>query len=280
MSPWTGSKLLVGLPKGTPRIKYINMRELESAIKSRASECYEDGCKGTFLVVTAIPSTFITEADEFYGDRSPRFAINIDESLAVIETMLPKPHEILAQNLVIHVGSAIDQMGLRRVYNPSGAANMNSPNRANITSTKQPDGSFFIEREQWPTLIIEIGLSESIRKMAMDAHWWLEAEGSCTLIVITAKIDREKPLITFQRWEHHHPPHRPITRRCYPNSAVVQEVRAVHENGVTRVTGNIILPFEKMLRRCKETKKEKDIVIERDVLIDFAEATWKSQQFM
>ncbi|EFE38634.1 hypothetical protein TRV_06683 [Trichophyton verrucosum HKI 0517] len=110
MSPWTGSKLLVRLPKGTPRIKYINMRELQGAIKSRASECYEDGCKGTFLVVTAIPSTFITEVDEFYGDRSPGFAINIDESLAVVETMHSKPREILAQNLVIHIGSATSEL--------------------------------------------------------------------------------------------------------------------------------------------------------------------------
>ncbi|OAL62104.1 hypothetical protein A7C99_6679 [Trichophyton rubrum] len=258
------------------------MRELEAAIQSRASECYEEIFKGTFLVVTAIPSTFITEVDGFYGDRGPRFAINIDESLAVAETMLFKPHEILTQNLVIHIGSAIDQMGLRKVYIPSGAASMNSPSRANTRSTKQPDGSFFIEGEEWPTLVIEIGLSESIQKLVMDAHWWLEAEGSCTLIVITAKIDRHKPLITFQRWEHehHHPPHRPITGHCYLNSTVVQEVCAVHENGVTRVTGNIILPFEKMLRRSKETKKETDINIGRDILIDFAEATWKSQGFM
>ncbi|GBF64280.1 hypothetical protein TMEN_6970 [Trichophyton mentagrophytes] len=277
MLPWTGSKLLVGLPKGTPRIKYTNMRELEGAIKRRASECYEDDCKGTFLVVTAIPSTFITEVDEFYGDRNPRFAINVDESLAVAETMLSKPHEILAQNFVIHIGSAVDRMGLRKVYNPSGAANMHSPSRANARSTKQPDGSFFIEGEEWPTLIIEIGLSESIKKLAMDAHWWLEAEGSCTLIVITAKIDRQKPLITFQRWENHHGP---ITRHCYPNITVVQEVRAAHENGVTRVTGNIILPFENLLRRSKENKKEADIIIGRDRLIDFAETTWRNQQLM
>ncbi|EFR02362.1 hypothetical protein MGYG_05359 [Nannizzia gypsea CBS 118893] len=48
-------------------------------------------------------STFIADVDEFYGDKPPRFSINLNESLAVAETMVRLPYEILSMGLVKYI---------------------------------------------------------------------------------------------------------------------------------------------------------------------------------
>ncbi|KAM5445981.1 hypothetical protein MaudCBS49596_006926 [Microsporum audouinii] len=213
--------------------------------------------------------------DHFYHDKCPRFTLNIQERIVIIEVIVTEPHELVSQALSKCISDSIDRMGLKKVLRDTGRAQVTS-----TTSAKEPDGSFKLVREKWPTIAIETGLSEHRSKLAIDAHWWLEAEESRTLVVITAKIDQRRPQIIFQRWEHYYPPLRPITRHYYPTSTVIQEVHAVHEGGITRATGDLVIPFEKMFRRPRDGREENDTVIGRDVLADIAESAWESQGFM
>jgi len=47
--------------------------------------------------------------------------------------------------------------------------------------------------EQWPSLVVEIGYSESEKKLRRDARWWLTNSGGQTRFVITVKV-RKNPL--------------------------------------------------------------------------------------
>ncbi|KAM5440840.1 hypothetical protein MferCBS31731_003979 [Microsporum ferrugineum] len=107
-----------------------------------------------------------------------------------------------------------------------------------------------------------------------------EANGSRTKVVITIDIGWCAPHLTLQRWEHYYPPSRPATRSFQPNGSTVQTVEVIHENGITRATGELTIPFEKVFRRAKRDRRETDIVVERHELVKVAEFVWRAQEFM
>lgn len=54
----------------------------------------------------------------------------------------------------------------------------------------------------WPSIVIEIGLLESIHMLKNDAHFWIANSGGETHIVILIMIDRIGKGITIQRWQN------------------------------------------------------------------------------
>ncbi|KAK2809026.1 hypothetical protein FQN49_008652, partial [Arthroderma sp. PD_2] len=78
-----------------------------------------------------------------------------------------------------------------------------------VNFVKVPDGTFRPRRRDnaGPTLVIEVGLFERDRKLSIDAQGWLEADGFHTEVVITAKVDRRTPSITW--WEDFYPADNP-----------------------------------------------------------------------
>lgn len=148
--------------------------------------------------------------------------------------MVSQPHEIVSRALSMHISSSIHHMGLGRTLFDSGSSRVTATTSTS-TSVKEPYGSFTLARENWPSIAIETGLSEHATKLTLDAHWWLEVEGSRTLVVITAKIDQRSPRLIFQRWEHNQPALCPASQHYHLTCMIMQEVHAVHEGGMTRV---------------------------------------------
>ncbi|KAK2842937.1 hypothetical protein FQN49_005973 [Arthroderma sp. PD_2] len=269
------SKLLIGLPEGTPQIEYTNMKTLESVIDAQCRRCDIDDCQSPFLIVTCIPPAF---PEDFSFDIGRRFTADLEEKLAVIETMTKLSHGMMAYQLMLFIQHQIDSMGL------GDEVLGTSPFQVKSTTgqwVKEGDGGFVRANDQkWPIVAIEIGLFESESKLAIDAQGWLEIDGSKTKIVLTAKLNRRRPQITFQRWEHHLPSYRPITRHFHPTGSAVEEVVATHEGGVTRVNGNITIPFEKLFGRARRGPNERDVVVDRVAFTQMCERAWRAQEFM
>ncbi|KAF3482512.1 uncharacterized protein GIQ15_05271 [Arthroderma uncinatum] len=169
-------------------------------------------------------------------------------------------------------------MGLEYQLLPINQSEVTS---SNGTWKKVPDhGYALIDDINCPVLVIETGLSERDQKLAIDTQDWLEVHGSRTQVVITININRSTPHLTIRRWEHYYSPSRPATRLFQPSRSTMETVDVVHENGITRATGKLIIPFEKVFRREKHGHGETDIVVERHELIKVAELVWKAQGFI
>lgn len=58
------------------------------------------------------------------------------------------------------------------------------------------------DRHGWPTVVVEVGLSESCRKLEEDVKWWLtESEGRVQTAVAVSIETRGVPQLTVERWE-------------------------------------------------------------------------------
>ena len=53
----------------------------------------------------------------------------------------------------------------------------------------------------WPTLIIECGVSKSSDRLAVDAHWWFENSGGQVKIVLLISFFKSGKEIRLQQWE-------------------------------------------------------------------------------
>ena len=53
----------------------------------------------------------------------------------------------------------------------------------------------------WPTLVIEAGVSESLRALRDDMKWWFSASDHQVKIVLLTKFDRLRQRIVIERWE-------------------------------------------------------------------------------
>ncbi|EFR02849.1 hypothetical protein MGYG_05850 [Nannizzia gypsea CBS 118893] len=274
------SKLLIGLPEGTPRIKYTTMKSLKSVVDNQARKSYEDHSQSPFLVVESVPSTFLKTFDKLYLDHGPHLTANPSERIVILETMVYLAHGILTENILKAIRDKLESMSIRDEVTTTTAFRVTTRK-----FVKECDGGVVRLHQhpndmQWPTLAVEVGLSESKNKLAIDAQGWLEAEGSRTCVVITAKLERDTPRITFGRWELDFPPFRPITRNYQPIGSIKQEVIATHEGGVTRVSGDMTIPFEKICGRPRQGPMEADIIIGRAAFKEISERSWDIQGFM
>ncbi|EGD97587.1 LOW QUALITY PROTEIN: hypothetical protein TESG_04993 [Trichophyton tonsurans CBS 112818] len=102
----SSSKLLIGLPEGTPQITYTNMKTLKNVIDAQARR---DDSRSPFLIVTSIPPSF---PKEFEPDTNRRFTANLQEKILVIETVAKPTHALMAYELMQPIQRQIDGMGL------------------------------------------------------------------------------------------------------------------------------------------------------------------------
>jgi hypothetical protein len=97
----------------------------------------------------------------------------------------------------------------------------------------------------WPSLMIEVGVSESINILRYDACWWLLNSGGHTNIVVIISIRRSDRSIVIGRWER-----MPLTHPTRPTSNVtvptkVQRVLIDQNSNVT--CAPLIIPIAKLL---------------------------------
>ncbi|KAJ6157567.1 hypothetical protein N7470_005159 [Penicillium chermesinum] len=75
-----------------------------------------------------------------------------------------------------------------------------SARMAGHSSHKEPDSQYMPEDDisGWPTVVLEVGYSESPGKLKCDAAWWLANSNGEVKLVITIAIDKRQPQITIE----------------------------------------------------------------------------------
>ncbi|PUU72475.1 hypothetical protein B9Z19DRAFT_666532 [Tuber borchii] len=56
-------------------------------------------------------------------------------------------------------------------------------------------------KTDWPTVIIECGVSQSRDRLEVDAHWWFENSGGQVKMVLVISFSETKREIHVQQWE-------------------------------------------------------------------------------
>ena len=100
-------------------------------------------------------------------------------------------HEIAVAEFEKYVHQKIDDMDLDDELDTVGSAIIRFE-----SFSKEADGSWApVLQSPKPTLVLEIGLSEISRQLAIDSQGWLESRGSTVQLAIIIKINQDDPEI-------------------------------------------------------------------------------------
>lgn len=101
-----------------------------------------------------------------------------------------------------------------------------------------------IRAGQWPALVIESGLSETMPQLRRDALWWFLQHGNVNYVLLI-DLDVINEELTIEEWERARTPSGYATR----SSAGSLEPMATESVVINRdgVVGTLSLSFEKLL---------------------------------
>jgi hypothetical protein len=136
--------------------------------------------------------------------------------------------------------------------------------------------------DDWPTLVIEAGDSESLRQLRADMEWWFAASDHQVNIVILAKFDHARRMIVLEKWEEEAAPSRPGATNTR-HSRTLRPVQKQHIT-ITRdettipatynvTSGALVLEFRLLFLR-HPGPGESDFVLSVLDLEDYATGVW------
>jgi hypothetical protein len=150
--------------------------------------------------------------------------------------------------------------------------------------SKEPDSCWIpvvarLNELDWPTLILEVGASETLHHHRKDAHWWLANSQGAVKIVLLINIDKRLRTLRIEKWENRPPPaDRPTTRQS--NEHVPIKIQAIDINANGAVTGTpaattppLVLQFQDLLLR-PPVPPEQDLIYTAQDLQELATPIW------
>lgn len=153
-----------------------------------------------YVVFCGVTKEGLTKIDRFRGMPFRLMYDSETESL-IIKIMVGKAHDwvaglfsdILRQKILSKCGDfrALSDMRTFRCRSESGRE-------------KEPDVALVPRNrnrvEDWPSLVIEVGVAESLNALRRDAFFWIFHSNEATRVVLVIAVDVTARTITIERW--------------------------------------------------------------------------------
>ena len=155
--------------------------------------------------------------------------------------------------------------------------------RGQTASSKESDSGWKNLRVRsntgdWPSLIIEAGMSESLPRLRSDARWWLEHSAGNVRIVLLVWIQPTIRTVQIEKWvTGPMPPTRVITRRVQSNAFPIRTAEIKIDQSTTPPVINgapLTLEFDKVFDRPANAPNEHDVVFNGQDLAEWASWLW------
>lgn len=292
-------------PDETPTIRFTNVQSLFHTISSTPGDILVVTGSATFSssaiasctnFVDVSPGHFAEierERERTKPSRRFRFRRYESNSRILVITIPTKVHEKLHLGLYDKYNDHLAQRCIKRTWDSIGSATLRrqghpggDAGEGDSTGFPIPDR---IRVEDWPTLVIEAGDSESLPRLHDDMRWWFTASNHDVKIVLLAKFDHRQHLILLERWEEEEwHPHGVMTG----NRAAIQQQHGIapvlrqtititHDttaNPAYNVTrGALVLRFKLLFLRDPRPGEE-DFLISVQQLQDYTEEVWRYVQ--
>jgi hypothetical protein len=273
--------LLEQLQEGAYTFQFIGINDLESTVQDfqeRAILESQGFGLSEYLIFQHVPyNTFVQLSD---NESSPTFYCRSlyihDSQILRLKVPTGRTHDIAAGEFAkiltlkfgeMHAGNQFysQALGLIKMRNIS----------------KEADGSWGPAGEDYVTCILEVGASESVHHLVLDAHLWLESEGSYVSQAITMNIAHDQPNIIIQLWEARTRQLRSVRSDRPWEAFKTEEVQVSLINNVPTESGCLRLSFEKILERPpRPDTSEGDIIFTTGDLTAIARQVWRRQNLI
>ncbi|KAI5305501.1 Chitin synthase, class 7 [Ascosphaera pollenicola] len=190
---------------GMPVYTYHGLDSIERAIQQELTKPPKEGGVATHFVMEDVPSEIIkyllTPDNVQLPSNTDISAYDISAHRIIIKMPELPPHSTAVAEFCDAINMAIRNAGFRDAVVKEGAA----LHRGSVRG-KQPDSSWkllppnYVEtRERWPRIVLEVGLSESKKKLKEDARFWLDNSDGTVKLMLTLDISEDS--VTLEAWE-------------------------------------------------------------------------------
>ena len=201
-------------------------------------------------------------------DKTPWSSFSKRESLLLVK-MMTKEHGAAIGAFHDALILALAPMGLGKALQLYSSATVEGDERS-----KQGDNAWGPIRaprghnRDWPTVVLEVTVSENQPKLQSDICFWLRDGRGKVKIVFTLRVDRENPRIIIEKW-------------VLMNERVHHEAQVTisqNKNGHVHVANApLTIEFESLFLRNADVPREQDIEFSEADLVEMADTIWTAQ---
>ncbi|KAH1497565.1 hypothetical protein LV164_004409 [Aspergillus fumigatus] len=197
---------------------------------------------------------------------------NRSRQLLFVEiAMSTSEHTEAMQTFIYILKEAVDRMGLSTALKNFSRTKVRGDDWAKVPDNGwgprcPPAG----RSRKWPTVVLEVGVSQWTAKLQEDARFWLEESEGDVKISLAISSNRRIPQIVLEKW-----------KVSNGKAAMAQKVLVWRHNEDTLFDNEpLIIEFEGLFLREPDIPREVNIDLDKGNLQRLAENIWLEQGFM
>lgn len=260
-----------GLSKTTPTYEYQNAANYSAVLARQLNLLHLHQDTSDYVIFTNINQEqlsrdFQETTDWPFESYFPRLQVLLTKMETEIHANAARKFETA---LVIKL-SAMNR--LDRQLKQMGAALVDTAERnKKADNSYQPYHCPKYRDKKWPTLVVEVAYSESWRKLAKDARWWLATSNGDIKTIITISINQKYREVTCEKWG----------LNAEEEPVALYRVQMQRDAGCEHVKVSnkdpLVIGFEDLFLRPPQDACEGDIVFNQDDLKELASLIWGVQ---
>jgi len=188
--------------EGVERQEYRSTRSFTKAIDLQTEELLS-GNAGQYAVFAPVTIKQLATIDRIRDTRHKGLrSLYVHSDRALIVKISPGlVHGLAKRRLANMFNEKVVEMGLG-----NGLAELDCVAFEGRVSSKEADCTWtphprYCDPSDWPTVVIECGISKSIERLEMEAGWWLDNSGGEVKIVLVISISQADRKISLDQWE-------------------------------------------------------------------------------
>jgi hypothetical protein len=262
---------------------FTTIKDMQQTISSYGGEKLEASEASPYLIFRHVTTDDLLKIERAREngkiDRGVRLTHYVDWDILILKVPTAKheaAHGILGDELVISATA----MGLRWELFHLGATKFRVRRASKEGDSAFKPLSMRPHEADWPTIVIEAGWSESLRKLRLDAGFWLDDSGGDVKIVLLISIGRRARTMIIEKWENRPvPANRPATRsitNAAGNAQTATQIQAIKINSNSNTVNGapLTLEFQKIFLRQAVPPVEHDFTFTAQDLSAFATDFW------
>jgi hypothetical protein len=257
---------------------FVGIQNMRRIVKSQSDKLQKGDSDQQYLVFSHVSVDDLAKIDSARNSigKGTRMTHYTDNNLLIVKLPTAE-HESAHGNLANKVVTATMRMGIPDgEFYFVGATTYRVPGSSKEADSAYRPYSFRPNKTDWPTIVFESGLSESLRQLRADVDWWFRKSSGAVKIVVIISIKRVPQTLQIEKWELAPMIERRPPTRAFPNNPPPLIPTKIHEITVAQntVTGApLILDFQKIFLR-PAVLPETDIILNAQVLSTWAARIW------
>ncbi|PWW77762.1 hypothetical protein C7212DRAFT_292732 [Tuber magnatum] len=266
--------------EGVERQQYRDARTFTRAIQGQADELRSGNLSaGQYAIFAPVTQDQLTNLERIRDacHKSLRFLYLNEAETLIVKIMPGLAHELATREFADTVKEKIRVMGLRREVGDAGGTTYRTAQSAKEADSALKPDARSLEMD-WPTVVYECGVSESLRRLRIDSSWWLANSSHDVKIVLLISVNKPQQRIHLEQWEDRTIPNPYITRNN-PNPLITRpmKINEINIYGNTVTGAPLRLDFRKVFLR-PPAPGEGDILLIAQDLQDYAKDVWRRLQ--